>query len=137
MGGMAAFLRRHGRELDPASTFVLGLDTLGAGEPILARAEGGLLPHAYRDEDNDLVDAGARAAGLPVPDRWRIGAYTDPILAVFAGLPAVSLLSMGPNGNYTNYHWPTDLPEHVDWGSVERCLDLAEAAAREFARRAA
>lgn len=133
MGGMAAFLERHGAGLDPATTFVLGLDTLGAGEPIVARAEGALLPHRYRHEDNDVVDAGARALGVTAPERWRIGAYTDPILAVFAGLPAVSMLSVGPDGRYTNYHRPTDRAEHVDFECVERCLDLAEAAARAFA----
>lgn len=136
MGGMAAFLATHRPALDPASTFVLGLDTLGAGEPIVARAEGALLPHAYRDEDNDLVDAGARRIGAPAPPRWRIGAYTDPILAVFAGLPAVSMLSIGPDGRYTEYHLPSDLPEHVDEACVERCLDLAEGTARAFAERA-
>jgi len=135
MGGMADFLDRHRAELDPPTTFVLGLDTLGAGEPIVARAEGALLPHAYRDEDNDLVDAGARAIGAAPPERWRIAAYTDPILAVFAGLPTVSMLSIGPDGRYTNYHRPTDLPEHVDFACVERCLDLAEATARAFAAR--
>jgi len=133
MGGMAAFLERHRRDLDPATTFVLGLDTLGAGAPIVARAEGAVLPHAYREADLDLVDAAARAAGLAPPPRWRIGAYTDPVLATFAGLPAVSLLSMGPDGGYTDYHLPTDVPERVDWGSVGRCLDLAEATARTFA----
>jgi len=135
MGGMADFLARHRAELDPATTFVLGLDTLGAGEPIVARAEGALLPHAYRDEDNDLVDTGARAIGAPPPERWRIAAYTDPILAVFAGLPTVSMLSIGPDGRYTNYHRSTDVPEHVDFACVARCLDLAEATARAFAAR--
>lgn len=132
MGGMAAFLAAHGDTLDRASTFVLGLDTLGAGEPIVARAEGVLLPHRYDDGDNDLVDAAARRAGLQPPQRWRIGAYTDPILARFAGLRAVSLLSVAPDGRYSDYHLPTDTAERVDWRSVARCLALAEATAREL-----
>jgi hypothetical protein len=132
MGGMAAFLAAHGAALDPASTFVLGLDTLGAGEPIVARAEGVLLPHRYADGDNDLVDAAARRAGLEPPPRWRIGAYTDPILARFAGLRAVSLLSVAADGRYSDYHLPSDVPAHVDWRSVARCLALAEATAREL-----
>ncbi|MDO8212294.1 M28 family peptidase [Conexibacter sp. CPCC 206217] len=132
MGGMAAFLAAHGDALDPATTFVLGLDTLGAGEPIVARAEGVLLPHRYAARDNDLVDAAARRAGLEPPQRWRIGAYTDPILARFAGLRAVSLLSVAADGRYSDYHLPTDTADRVDWRSVARCLDLAEATAREL-----
>lgn len=130
MGGMASFLARHGGRLDRASTFVLGLDTLGAGEPIVARAEGVLLAHRYDPADNDLVDAAARRAGLQPPQRWRVGAYTDPILARFAGLRTVSMLSIGPDGRYGDYHWPTDTPDRVDYRSVERCLALAEATAR-------
>lgn len=136
MGGMAAFLARHGAALDRETTFVLGLDTLGAGTPIVARAEGVLLPHRYAERDNDLVDAAARRAGLQPPQRWRIGAYTDPVLARFAGLRAVSLLSVGADGRYSDYHLPTDTPERVDWTSVAACLALAEATAREVAAQA-
>jgi len=132
MGGMAAFLDAH--HLDPESSLVLGLDTLGAGTPIVCRAEGTILAHAYRDEDNDLADAGARRAGHEPPQRWRIGGWTDPILARFAGLPTISMLSMGP-GYFPHYHRPDDLPEHVDWDSADRCSAIADGIAREFAGR--
>jgi acetylornithine deacetylase/succinyl-diaminopimelate desuccinylase-like protein len=123
MGGMAAFLRDH--PLDPATSFVLGLDTLGAGRPILARAEGALLAHRYRPGDLALVDAGARRAGRPPPERWRLGGWTDPILARFAGLPAACLLSVGPDGGFSHYHLPSDTPDRVDWASVEACAEIA------------
>jgi Peptidase family M28 len=134
MGGMAAFLRAHGADLDPATTFVVGIDTLGAGTPIVCRGEGTILTHRYRDEDNDLADAGARRAGLDPPERWRIGGWTDAILARFAGLPAVSLLSMGP-GYLPHYHRLDDLPEHVDWDCAERCVAIAGGIVVEYAGR--
>ena len=124
MGGMAAYLRDHAP--DPARTFVLGLDTLGAGTPIQLRAEGVIRAHAYGERDLDRVDAAAAAAGLPAPPRWRLGGWTDPILARFAGIPAVSILSMG-GGMIPEYHRPTDTPERVDWGCVDACLALARA----------
>jgi len=132
IGGMRAFLRAHGGELDPARTLVLSLDTLGAGTPIVASAEGVLRQHRYREEDLLLADRGAARAGLPAPQRWRLGGWTDPILARFAGLPAISLLSMGP-GYFPHYHHPSDLPEHVDWDSVERCAMLAHGIAEAHA----
>ncbi len=130
MGGMASFLRMH--QLDPARTLVLGLDTLGAGTPIVCRAEGTLRAHQYALEDLDLADTGADRAGLPAPERWRIGGWTDPILARFAGLRAISLLSRGPQGMFTNYHRMTDTPERVDWDSVERCVAIARGTTEAF-----
>ena len=121
MGGMRAFLRDH--PLDPARSFVLGLDTVGSGTPIVAEAEGALLPHRYREEDV------ARVQGA---QRWRIAAYTDPILARFAGIPSASILSVGEHGFYTRYHRTDDVPEHVDLGCVARCAAIAEATARAF-----
>lgn len=132
MGGMRAFLAAH--RLDPARTFVLGLDTVGSGLPVVARAEGSFLPHAYRDADLDLVAEGAARAGVEPPERWRIAAWTDPILARFAGLPAASLLSVSPEtGMYTHYHRMDGVPEHVDLDCVVRCVEIAEGTARAYA----
>jgi hypothetical protein len=116
MDGMRDWLRWQGRALAP--DLVLGLDTLGAGTPIVLRAEATLLPHAYAPE---LLDA-------LVPDdvpRWRIGGWTDAVLARHAGLPTLSLLSIGPDGAFTDYHRMTDTPERVDHASVDACLALA------------
>ena len=135
MGEMAAWLRAARPGLDPERTLVLGLDTLGAGEPIVARSEGPLWRVPYREDDLELVDAAARAAGLEAPRRFRLGGWTDPVLARLAGLRSVSLLSLGPGDRFTNYHLPSDTPDRVDWASVERCVALADAVARAFAER--
>ncbi len=134
MGGFHALVRAREGQLDPASTFVLGLDTLGCGTPIVAAAEGALATHRYATADLDLVDAGARRAGPSPPQRWRIAAWTDPLLALTRGIPAASLLSMGP-GHYPHYHHPSDLPEHVDWESVAACARIAAGTLREFDAR--
>lgn len=125
MGGFHAFLEERAGELDPARTLVVGLDTLGCGTPIVAWGEGAVRTHRYRAADLALADAGAALAGDPPPQRWRIGAWTDPLLALTRGIPALSLLSIGPGGAYTHYHVPSDLPEHVDWASVEACARIA------------
>lgn len=132
MGGMAAWLRDARSELVPARTLVLGLDTLGAGEPMVATAEGPLWRVRYRPDDVALAELAAVRAGLSRPRRFRIGGWTDPVLARLAGLPAISLLSLRGRG-FTEYHLPTDTPERVDWESVERCLELAHALTREWA----
>jgi hypothetical protein len=118
MGGMAAWLGAEGDALDPDRTLVLGLDTVGSGEPIVLEAEGGVWPVRYRDADVAL----AERAGLR---RWRLGAWTDPVLARLAGLPAISILSVR-DGGFPHYHLPTDTPDHVDLACVEACVRAAE-----------
>jgi Zn-dependent M28 family amino/carboxypeptidase len=133
MGGMAAWMRSpEARALDPARTLVLGLDTLGAGEPVVLAAEGPPRRQRYRDADLAWADRGAARAGLPPPRRFTIGGWTDPVLALEAGLPTISLLSVR-DGGFTNYHLPTDTPDRVDWGSVDACTRLAVGIAEAWA----
>jgi hypothetical protein len=120
MGGMASWIATQ--TLDPASTLVIGLDTLGSGEPVVLEAEGGLWPVPYREEDVALGES----AGLR---RWRLGAWTDPVIARLAGLPAISILSVR-DGGFPNYHLPSDTPDRVDIGCVEACVAAAERIAR-------
>ncbi len=131
MGGMAAWLSSSPR-LDPSASLVLGLGTLGAGEPVVLAAEGPPRRVRYREQHLEWADRGADITGLPHPRRFTIGGWTDPVLALFAGLPAISLLSVNGTG-FTNYHLPTDTPDHVDWDSVERCARLAAGTAQAFA----
>ena len=133
MGGMSSFLAAHRARLAQGNTFVFGLDTLGAGRPILAESEGAMAAHHYLEPDLAIVEEGAAIAGERQPARWRLGAWTDPILAVFAGLPAASLLSIGP-GYFPGYHHPTDVPERVQWQSVESCARIAAGTLQAISR---
>ena len=123
MLGARAFFRRH--RFDPETTLVLSLDTLGCGRPIVLEAEHALLRHRYAERDLALVPSEV--------ERWTIGGWTDALQAKFAGLRTLSLLSIGPRGAFTHYHHASDLPEHVDFGSVRACLDVADAVARGWA----
>ncbi|MEJ7784345.1 MAG: M28 family peptidase [Solirubrobacteraceae bacterium] len=116
MHGMRAFLRSC--SLDPSTTLVICLDTLGCGKPIALRAEHALLRYRYAERDLALVPADV--------ERWSIGGWTDALQAKLAGLRTVSLLSIGPKGLFTHYHHPSDTPEHVDFASVRACLEVAE-----------
>ena len=136
LAGMYEWLRTRGSDpnvkglsLDPSGSepnvnglsLVLGLDTLGAGAPVVARGES--FTGRYRDQDLALV-------GDEVP-RVVLGAGTDPMAARYAGLPAVSILSW-TDGGFTNYHLPTDTADRVSWESVERCLALADRTVRRW-----
>jgi hypothetical protein len=127
MGGMAAWLATEGAALDRERTLVLGLDTIGSGEPVVLEAEGGLWPVRYLAEDVARAEETARAAGVALR-RWRLGAWTDPALAALAGFRALSILSVR-DGGFPNYHLPTDTPDNVDIGCVGACVQAAQAIA--------
>jgi Zn-dependent M28 family amino/carboxypeptidase len=129
MGGMSAWVKAHRAELDPATTLVVGLDTLGSGEPVVATRESPLLA-GYRAEDLEWADRGALRAAVGRPRRTSLAVGTDPIAARHAGLRAVSILSTDERGGFPNYHVPADTPEHVDWDSVADCTRLAAGVAR-------
>ena len=99
---------------------------------MVATAEGPSWAVRYRPEDLVLADQGAAAVGQSAPRRFRLGGYTDPALARIAGLPTISMLSLRGNA-FNDYHLPSDTPEHVDWQSVDRCLQIAEATVRRWA----
>ena len=127
---MAAWLAGAGGTLDARRTLVVGLDTIGSGAPVVLGAEGGLWPVRYRGADLALADRAASRSGVALK-RWRIGGWTDPVLARLRGLPSLSILSV-KDGGFPNYHLPSDVPEHVDWPCVAQCVDLAEAAVAEI-----
>ncbi len=121
MDGMRAWLA--GARLDPENTLVVSLDTIGSGEPVVLEAEGGLWPVRYREADVALAERAAHQAGVELR-RWRLGAWTDAVLARLRGLPAVSILSVR-DGGFPNYHQPSDRPERVDLASADACVRVA------------
>jgi hypothetical protein len=122
LAGMYQWLRISKEGLTPfTNALVVSLDTLGAGEPVVARGES--FTGRYREEDLALV-------GEDVP-RIVLGGGTDAMAARYAGLPAVSILSW-TDGGFTNYHLPTDTADRVSWESVERCLGVADRTIRRW-----
>ena len=97
MGGMAAWMRSEGAQLDSATTLVLGLDTVGSGEPVVLEAEGGLWPVRCRESDVAFAErAAGRRRGAAAA--LAAGGWTDPVMARLGGLPSVSLLSVREGG---------------------------------------
>jgi acetylornithine deacetylase/succinyl-diaminopimelate desuccinylase-like protein len=130
LGGAAAWVRAHRAELDGASTLVVPLDTLGSGEPAVVSRDGALTAN-YSHATQAWADRGALRAAVAPPRRIDLVAPTDGSPAYHAGLQVLSLTSCAPDGTLgPHYHLPTDLPENVDWDSVDECTRLAGGVAR-------
>jgi hypothetical protein len=128
--GIRAFMTRHGRELDPRTTRFLNLETVGSPRLIMLEGEGPIWMEEYSEPAfRDLIARCARQRGVELERGYRARASTDSVIPSRAGHPTATITSITDWGALANYHLPTDTPENVDHGSIERAARIAYAVA--------
>jgi hypothetical protein len=135
--GIGAWCRRHLRRLDPATTRVLNLETVGSSALVLLEGEGTLKMEDYDAGWRDELARIAGAEGIELGRGLRTRLSTDTLVFHRAGFAAATLASIEPWKAPANYHWPTDVPANVVLPTVEAAAALAEAAARQSERASA
>jgi hypothetical protein len=126
MEGMQGFMRRHRAMLDPQRTTVLCLECVGSPTLTLVEAEGMLRMRHYSDAARERLAAAAAAAGVELVRGLRTVAATDALIALRRGYSAVTLASIDATKFPSNYHWPSDTPENLDWSTIERAFAVAD-----------
>jgi Iap family predicted aminopeptidase len=89
-----------------------------------------------RDYDpgfTDLVCECAAETGKPLRRGSRSWTSTDGCVPLIAGYPTATLVSLTPWKMIANYHWPTDVPENIDYDALARATAVAERVARRLA----
>jgi hypothetical protein len=132
--GMGLFMERHADELPPESTFFLCLDTIGSPMLTVLRGEGMLSMTDYPAESLALIDAEAERLGIELVPNLRLRNATDGVFPLNAGYQCVSVCSINELKNPSNYHWPTDTPENVDYDTLADGIRLAEGVVRRLDR---
>jgi Peptidase family M28 len=130
--GMGLFMERHAHELPIDRTFFLCLDTVGSPHLLALRGEGMLKLREYPAEALDLIDSTAEELGIELFPNLRLRNATDGIFPLAAGYQCVSIASCNQWKNPSNYHWRTDLPENVDYGTVAEAVRLSDAVIRKL-----
>jgi Zn-dependent M28 family amino/carboxypeptidase len=134
--GIRGFLRRHGGSLPPERTWILNLETIGSPQLALLEGEGPLVMRDYHDPAfRDLVTREASSAGIALERDLRSRASTDSVIPSRAGYPTATVSSITPWRSLANYHWPSDVPENLDFGTVGDAVALAYAVAEALAVR--
>jgi Peptidase family M28 len=132
-GGVYGFLEAHGEHLDPATTRILAVDTVGSPDLVMLEGEGPVRMLDYDRAFRDLVAAVAADGGVALERGLRSRFSTDGVVPTKRGIPTVSLVSLQPWRAPANYHLMTDTPENISYGTVQATVDLAEAVARRLA----
>src|SRR5215207_540086 len=130
--GMHAFARRHFAELPAESTFFLSIDTVGSPHLLVLRGEGMIRMREYPARSLAVLDELASDLGIRLFPNLRLRNATDGIYPLAAGYECASLCSCTDLKQPANYHWPTDTPENVDYGTVAEAVRLAEALVRRL-----
>lgn len=133
MEGMQGFMRRHRATLDPAHTTVLCLECVGSPTLTLVEAEGMLRMRYYDDATRERLARAAETVGVELVRGLRTVAATDALIALRRGYRAVTLASIDANKFPSNYHWPTDTPENLDWSTIEHAFAVADRFVRDSA----
>lgn len=133
--GIKAFGERHFPQLPRESTFFLSVDSIGSPHLLVLRGEGFLKMYEYPRRALDLMDGLAEELGIWLYPNLRLHNGTDGLEPLAAGYETASLCGCTDLKNPANYHWPNDLAENVDFGSVANGIRLSEAAIRRLGER--
>ena len=131
--GMRSFVRAHRRRLDRDTTFVLSLDTLGAGNVRYETAAGWVASYGMDKRLIELSSAIADAHPALGAEPLAHAYAQDSMVARQAGLRAIGVTCL-EDGYGVNVRQPGDLPENVDPAAVDRAHDFALALIRALDR---
>jgi Peptidase family M28 len=131
MEGMRGFVRRHRDELDPATTRVIALECVGSPHLMLMEGEGMLVMRDHDERLREEIQAAADRAGIGLWRGLRLGAGgTDALPALRAGYRAACIAACTELKTPANYHWPSDVPENLDWNTIDATGDVLESLIR-------
>jgi hypothetical protein len=78
----------------------------------------------YPSHQKEKVAAAAHDAGVHLKRGMRFTFATDGLIPLRRGYQAASIGSMNEYMVPSNYHWPTDTPDNVDYRTVADAVEL-------------
>jgi len=126
MEGMQAFGRRHFPRLPRESTEFVCLERVGSPQLCVVEGEGMLRMRTYPECSREALARAGAAAGVELRRGLRTVAATDSLIALNSGYATCTLGGVDETKFPSNYHWPSDTPDNLDWSSVEGALAICD-----------
>ena len=130
--GIKGFGERHFEQLPQDRTLFLCLESIGSPHLLVLRGEGFLKIHDYPPRSLTFFDDLAEELGIWLFPNLRLHNGTDGLEWLAAGYEAAVIAGCDELKQPSNYHWPNDLAENVDFGTVADGIRLGEAAIRRL-----
>jgi acetylornithine deacetylase/succinyl-diaminopimelate desuccinylase-like protein len=124
MEGMQGFGRRHFDQLERATTEFVCIECVGSPELCVVEGEGMLRMRDYTESSREALARAGADAGVELTRGLRTVAATDALIALRAGYPTCTLGGIDETKFPANYHWPTDVPDNLDWDSIEGATEV-------------
>lgn len=126
MEGMRGFAKRHFGSLATGATKFVCIDSVGSPTLMQLEGEGMLWMADYDEPFKAELSRAADELELELVRGLRFRNATDALIALQAGYPTLMLGSISRYKAPSNYHWPTDTAENVDYSSVVDATLLCE-----------
>jgi hypothetical protein len=126
MEGMRGFAKRHFAALPIGSTKFVCIDSVGSPTLMQLEGEGMLWMADYDEQFKAEFSRAAAEIDVPLVRGLRFRNATDALISLQAGYPTLMLGSISRYKAPSNYHWPTDTAENVDYSSVVDATLLCE-----------
>ncbi len=131
--GMAAWGRRHFLGLPRDATWVIAVDSVGSPTLCSPISEGFLRPYDYdAGLRRDVIEA-AGAHGIDIDVDFRFSFASDAQIAHHAGYRSMLLGSVDELRSPSNYHWPSDTADNVDYTTVAEAVTVVDGVIRRLA----
>jgi len=133
MEGMRGFAKSHFGSLPTESTSFVCIDSVGSPTLMQLEGEGMLWIADYGEQLKAELSAAAAELDVELVRGLRFRNATDALIAHQAGYPTLMLGSISQYKAPSNYHWPSDTAENVDYASVVDAILICERLLRNTA----
>jgi Zn-dependent M28 family amino/carboxypeptidase len=116
--GMHAWWARHRHELPRESTYFVNHETVGSPMLVLLEGEGMLGITDYPEDFKRFARGVADDLGIFLYPGLRTRNSSDSLLPLRAGYKCALFVSCDELKAPTNYHWYTDVPENLHYGTI-------------------
>jgi Peptidase family M28 len=130
--GMSAWLDRHQDELSKRTTAFVNHETVGSPRLVLLEGEGMLGITDYSPELKRRIREIGDEFGIFLHKDLRTRNASDSLIPVRRGYSTAVIASCDEFKAPTNYHWPTDVPENLHYGTIGDCARITLELTRRF-----
>ena len=122
--GISGWLNRHQDELPRRTTAFVNHETVGSPMLVLLEGEGMLGITDYSTELKRRIREIGDDFGIFLYKNLRTRNASDSLIPLRRGYTCAVLASCDEFKAPSNYHWPTDVPENLNYGTIADCARI-------------